>query len=107
MRRRELLTISRRLGRVDRFSRANIFGAVGTLFAGAALAGAFGLFPFLSQKENPDLSARLIYFGSLGAAVLIALLCGIGFLVARKERSDTVAAIKEDLDELLKGELHQ
>src|ERR1700722_5066128 len=102
MRRRELLTISNRLGRVDRFSRANAFGAAGTLFAGGALAGTFGLYAFLAQKPNPDLAARLIYFGSLGIAVLVAGLCFLGFVAARTERSDTVGAIKEDQDELLK-----
>lgn len=101
-----MLTISNRLGRVDRFSQAHAFGAAGTLFAGGALAGIFGMYAFLAQKPNPDLAARLIYFGSLGIAVLVAGLCFLGFVVARKERSDTVGAIKEDLDELLKGELH-
>jgi hypothetical protein len=101
-----MLTISKRLGRVDRFSRANAFGAAGTLFAGGAFAGAFGLEPFLSQKPKPGTESQLIYFGALGVAVLIAGLCLLAFVVARKERSDTVAAIKEDLDGLLEGELH-
>jgi hypothetical protein len=105
MRRRELMTISRRLGRLDRRPRGQLYDWAGTLLLGGAVGGGFGLIPFLEQKPNPDTVDRLIYFGLLGVAVLVAYVCFRAARDARAERADTVVAIKEDLDELMEGSL--
>lgn len=105
MRRRELLGISRRLGRVDKRPRGRVYELAATLVAGGMIGGAFGLIPFLDQTPNPGTVDRLIYFGLLGVAALIAYVCLRASKDAGAERSETVVAIKEDLDQLLEGSL--
>lgn len=105
MRRRELLGISKRLGRVDNKPRGRGWEIAATLLIGGVLGGAFGLLPFLDQTPNPGTVDRLIYFGLLGFGVLLARLCWRAAKDTDGERADTVAAIKEDLDQLMEGSL--
>lgn len=107
MRRRELLNISRRLGRLDNRPRSRFYEAAATLFAGAVLGGGFGLIPFLDQKPNPGTVDRLIYFGLMVLAGVVAYLCWRASRDTDAERSDTVDAIKDDLDQLMEGSLHE
>jgi hypothetical protein len=107
MRRRELLGISKRLGRVDKKPRGRLYEVIAILFAGGLLGGAFGLLPFLAQKPSPSVVDKLIYFGLLGFAAAIAFVCWRASKDTDAERTDTVVAIKEDLDQLLEGSLIQ
>jgi hypothetical protein len=68
---------------------------------GAVLGGGFGLVPFLSADPGPSHSQRLAYFGLLGVAALSGIGFGLAGLAIKGERDDSVAAIKEDLDDLL------
>ncbi len=105
MRRRELLTISRRLGRVDERPRGRLWEVAATLLAGSVTAGAIGLIPFLGQQANPDTVERLIYFGLLGVGVGAAYLCFRASRHIKEANSDTVLAIKADVDLLLEGSI--
>jgi hypothetical protein len=106
MRRRELLSISRRLDRVKNKPRGRAYEIAATLLVGGVIGGAFGLLPFLAQRPNPDTVDRFIYFGLLGVGLLLARVCWRAASDMSEERTDTVAAIKEDLDHLLEGSLH-
>lgn len=107
MRRRELVAISKRLGRLDNRPRGRRWEVVATLLAGGVIAGGVGLLPFLEQAKNPSTVDRLIYFGTLGLMAIGAYVCWRASRDMGDERTDTVRAIKDDLDQLLEGSLDQ
>jgi hypothetical protein len=100
MRWRELDTISKRLQRMTKFRWDKLFTAAFVLLAGGAGGAGFGLIPFLSQ-DPPDRD-KWEYIALIGIAGFVAVLCGVASLCIRGERDDSVSAIKEDLDTLLK-----
>jgi hypothetical protein len=97
----ELTSISRRLGRLSKSRWDRWFTGAFGLLLGGVLGGCFGLIPFLTANPGPSSKAKVIYFGSLGFILVVALVCGLASLAVKAQRDDSVAAIKEDLDTLL------
>jgi hypothetical protein len=100
MRWRELDSISKRLERMAKFRWDKVFTGLFVLLLGGSAGAAFGLIPFLATK--PSAHSKHEYLFLIGIAIIVAALCGIASLCIKGERDDSVAAIKEDLDTLLK-----
>lgn len=101
LRRRDLLSISKRLGRLKSRSWGRWFAAVGLALFGAVIGGGFGLIPFLGADPGPSDTGKIAYFALMLIALILAVVCGLATLATEDERADSIAAIKEDLDDLL------
>jgi hypothetical protein len=98
----ELMEVSRRLGRMSKRRWDRWFTGAGVLLAGGLIGGAFGLIPFLTANPGPTAKAKIIYLGALAASFVLAVVCGLASLGIKGQREDSVTAIKEDFDRMLR-----
>ena len=96
------MTISTRLGRLSKRHWDRWFAGACALTIGAAVSGVFGYLAFTGSRVQPSAHAKTLYLALLIAGFVVGALCGAASLAIKSEREDSVAAIKEDLDSLLK-----
>ena len=101
LRHSELKTISNRLGRMCRhgLDRVRILEGLASLFWGAAIASAAGWLPL--RAANPAHQAKVDYVWVLAALVVFAVVFTVFRAVVKAERTESIKAIKDDLDEIL------
>ena len=94
-------TISDRLGRLcgHKVDLAAVFATAALLVAGGIVGGLIGLFPFLSS--SPAHTTKVYYGITLIVAAVFAILLWLARLAIKKERAESIQAIKEDLDKIL------
>jgi hypothetical protein len=95
LRRREMASISERLGRLPRMPWSRVWGGLAAILFGAAIGGAVSA---LQLSPHTD---KGIYWGIVGGTFLFGLIAVMAALATNDERSDSVSAIKADLDRLL------
>jgi CHASE2 domain-containing sensor protein len=92
-------SITERLGRFPRFPLAPVWGAGAAILFGAAVGGAIAGTQLSSESDKG------LYWGVVGVVVLLGVVCALAALATHSERTDSVQAIKVDLEKLLSGEV--
>lgn len=95
LRRRELGSISDRLGRFRKMPWARLWGNLSTLLIGGAVGGAVAAAQMDAETD------KVLYWGVVVVVLLIGLVAAGAAFTTNDERTDSVANIKEDLDRLL------
>lgn len=102
LRHSDMYSISERLGRLcNAGSPDRHFGAAAALCFGGLIGGLFGLIPFYSAEPGPDQMAQVLYFAVLSLVLLAAVIASVASVAIREVRTESAAAIKEDLDRML------
>ncbi len=99
----EVLTISTRLGRCCNrgVDSERAWGALSLILFGAFAGGVYGAFPLWAA--NPSHQTKVYYVMAAGGALVLGVVSLVARLSVHKQRNDTVEAIKEDLDTILKS----
>jgi hypothetical protein len=96
------MTISKRLGRLGKRRLDRWFAGACVLLIGGVIGGVFGYIAFVNTTPPPASHAKTEYVVVLVVAFVIGVVCGLAALAIREERDESIKAIKEDLDSLLK-----
>jgi len=99
LRRRDLVSISKRLGRISKFPWRQLWAGASLLLFGGAVGGILGLMALQTPTGTQKLKFGLAIGISLGAAIL----CGAAWFSTKAQRDDSVKAIKAELDEILEA----
>lgn len=95
LRRREMESISERLGRLPKIPWSQIWGGIAAIAIGGAVGAALA-----ALQMNPATN-KGIYWGIVGGTIALGFLAGFAAYTTHDERADSVRAIKDDLDRLL------
>lgn len=101
IRRRELQSLTDRLGRVEARPRSRVWNGAGAVLVSTSLGALLAGIPLLSSTADWDDWVIPVYAAAIGVALLVGGLCFRAARSMRDERADSVADIKTDLDRLL------
>ena len=95
IRKREMASISERLGHLPKVPRSQVWGALAAILFGGAVGGA------IAALEMSPHTNKVIYWLVIGGIFLGGALAAGASLTTHEERADSITAIKADLDRLL------
>jgi hypothetical protein len=98
VRHKDMLSLSERLGRVQRESRATPYDKAATGSFWAAIGAVVAAIPLLGSAEDIELWSLLLYGVVIAMFFVVALICRLACRSITAERADSVKAIKGDLD---------
>lgn len=98
VRRRDMLNLSDRLGRLTEEGRGRWFGPAAGVLVGAGLGALVTGIPLLNSNENWDPWVIPLYLCATIVLFLFAGVCGLALRSVKAQRADSVASIKYDLD---------
>lgn len=93
--------LSDRLARLKNAGHNRVWTNAGVTLLSVGLGALLAGIPLLSSTSHWDSWVMPVYASSVGVAFLLAGLCWLAARSIRRERADSVAAIKTDLDRLL------
>jgi hypothetical protein len=95
--------IRNRLRRLEEAISGAWFAPLGLLLLGAAAGGAVAGIPLFGSSDAKLKSwVEPVYWSAIGVCVFVGLLCLLAHRAVGEQRADSIAAIREDCDELLK-----
>lgn len=95
LRRHELEGLSERLGALPRLPWSRIWGAVAAILLGGATGG------LIAGTQLPRGEDHTLYWVVVGAVAALGLFAALATYTSHDERSDSVTAIKDELDRIL------